>query len=456
MRVIPSALVIAVALALYFAPAPAGALPGVMHAAALIAFAVGMWAFGALPEHIVGLLFLLGAVLTAAAPVPVIFSGFASSTLWLVFGGLIIAEGVRATGLGERIARLTLERFSHDYARALTATVAVAMGLNFVMPATVARVLLLIPILTAVARRMGFQHGSRGYHGILLAAMLATYQCGTAVLPANAPNMVLAGAAETLYGVTLTYGEYLWVQFPVMGLVKGALIVLLALWVFPATPAPRSEAEPLAAPGAAEWRMLAILGVSLVLWATDFLHRVQPGWIALGAGLACVLPGIGVMPVAAFNDRIRFGPYFYIGAILGMGALMQESGLSRAIGDALLAALALRPGEDARNFLLLALTSTLTGLATTNPAQPALLAPIADHIAQAAGWPIKTVLMVLAVGFTTVILPYQVPPVMVGLQVAGIELRETLRFTLLLALASVLLLVPLDCAWWFVIGYFGK
>ncbi len=49
---------------------------------------------------------------------------------------------------------------------------------------------------------------------------MATFQCGTAILPANAPNLVLAGAAETLYNLQLIYAEYLWVQFPVMGLVK--------------------------------------------------------------------------------------------------------------------------------------------------------------------------------------------------------------------------------------------
>ena len=79
----------------------------------------------------------------------------------------------------------------------------------------------MIPILTAVAQRAGFERGSTGYNGICLAAIMTTYQCGTAILPANAPNLVLVGTAETLYGVQLIYAEYLWVQFPVMGILKG-------------------------------------------------------------------------------------------------------------------------------------------------------------------------------------------------------------------------------------------
>jgi len=74
----------------------------------LVCFAVGMWALGVLPEHITGILFMLLAVLLRVASPAVIFAGFTTSTLWLVFGGLFIAEAVQATGLGKRLAGLLL------------------------------------------------------------------------------------------------------------------------------------------------------------------------------------------------------------------------------------------------------------------------------------------------------------------------------------------------------------
>lgn len=446
---------VVLALAVFFADPPAGAAVNAMHVAALVIFAVGFWATGALPEHITGLILLLLAVLTAVAPAAVVFSGFTSATLWLVFGGLFMAEGVRATGLGERIVRLVLERHTGSYPAALSAVVAVAIGLAFVMPATIGRVLLLIPILTALAARMGFEPGSRGRSGLLLAGILSTYQCGTAVLPANAPNLVLAGAAENLYGVHFRYGDYLWVQFPVMGILKGLTIIGMTLLLFPAAPGPGAAPAAHQPMSAQERRMALILAVALAFWATDFLHGVQPGWVALAAGIFCVLPRIGVMPVAAFNDRIKYGPIFYIAAVLGMGGMMIESGLSKAIGSQLLAMIDLERGEHVRNFAIMTALSTFTGLFTTNPAQPALLAPIAGSVAEATGWPISAVLMTLAIGFTTVILPYQVPPVLIGLQVAGIRLDEALRMSVPLALFSLLVLVPLDYLWWRLIGYFG-
>lgn len=282
---------------------------------------------------------------------------------------------------------------------------------------------------------------------------MSTYQCGTAILPANTPNLVLAGASETLYGVRITYAEYLLVQFPVMGLLKAVVIAVLICLLMKEEIQQPDEREVSGTMRSDEWRLAIILLGSLVLWATDFMHGIQPGWIALGAGLLCIFPRIGVMPLAALNDRIRLGPVFYIAAILGLGATISETGLAREMAAVLNSLLNLQPGNDFLNFMLLATMSSMAGLLTTNPVQPALLAPLAGQLAEAANWPLKATLMSFALGFTTLILPYQVPPVAVGLQVAGLSLRTALAFTLPLAAVSLLVLMPLDYLWWKFIGY---
>lgn len=451
-----TALILVVASAIYFLPPPAGVAVNVMHTGALLVLVMGLWAIGTLPEYFVALIFFLLAILLAVATPTVIFSGFASNTLWLVLGGLVIAEAVRSTGLGERIAYVALGNKTLGYRKLVAAAVLVSLILSFLMPATVARILLLLPILAAVAERHGLPRGSIGHTGVMLATMLATFQCGTAILPANAPNLVLAGAAETLYGVQLIYAEYLWAQFPVMGLVKGALIIAMVCWMYPAQTRPASAAAELPPMSVEEMRLAVIVSASLALWATDFLHGIRPGWIALAAAVIAMLPRVGAVPVSIFQDRVRFGTFFYVGAILGLGAVMLESGLSVAIGDALLSVIVLEPGADAVNFGVLSLISTFAGLVTTNPSQPALLSPLAGHFAEATGWPIKAALMTMAVGFSTMILPYQVPPVVVGLQVANISVRTAMRLTVPLAAVSVITLIPLNYWWWQLIGYFGK
>jgi anion transporter len=425
-----------------------------MHAAAVAVFTVGLWAVGSLPEHVVGLLFFTLAMVLAVAPAQVVFSGFASATLWLVLGGLIMAEAANRSGLTRRLASMLFDRYAMSYAQLVVAVVAASVVLAFLIPATVSRVLLLLPIVMALAKRIGFEHDSPGYNGLCLAMIVATYQCGTAVLPANAPNLVLTGSAEALYGVQITYAEYLWIQFPVLGALKSLAIIVFVLWLFPATARSVPSAlviEPLTPE---QRRVAVILVASLVLWATDFLHGIKSGWIALAAGIACLLPRVGVMPVAAFHE-VRLGPYFYVGATLGLGLMMQTTGLSEGLGKLLHGVLPLTAGADFANFIMLSLLATFAGLFTTNPAQPAVLAPLAEYFAQATGWPLKSALMVISMGFTTFLLPYQVPPAMVGLQVGALRMRSMLRLTLPLAAFSLFVILPLQYLWWRVIGLFG-
>jgi anion transporter len=452
-HLIATALAIAAA-ALYFTPTPAGMPANSMHAAAVLLLAIGLWATVALPEHLTGLIFLALCMLLAIAPASVVFSGFASGTLWLVLGGLVIAEAVSATGLGERMATFLFARATLSYQGLIAAAVAVSVLLAFVMPATVARVLLLLPIFAAAGQRLGLAYGSNGQTGLALAAIIVSFQCGVTVLPANAPNLVLAGAAETLYNKPIIYADYLLLQFPVLGVLKAVVVTLLIGKLFPAVTRAPDALQPHQPMSRAERRLTAILIAALVLWATDFLHGIRPGWIALTAAIVILMPRIGVVASDTFPARIKLGNFFYVGAILGFGAVMQESGVGNALGAAMLGVLDVQPGNDMVNFFKLALFGTVTSLLTTNPAQPALLAPLAAQMAEAAGWRIEAALMIAAVGFSTMILPYQAPPVMVGVQVAGIPLRSTLRLTVPLALISIFVLLPLDFLWWRWLGYF--
>lgn len=452
---VATALVFAAAIVVFFLPPPSGYTAQTMHGGALCLLVVGLWAFGTLPEHIVALLFFLLAMLFAVAPANVVFSGFASGTLWLVLGGLILAEAVNRTGLGVRLARYVIGGHALSYRALIAAVVLICSLMCVVMPATVSRILLLLPIMAAVAHRLGLKPGSAGYDGVALAVIMTNYQVGTAFLPANAPNLVLAGAAETLYGITFIYGEWLLVQLPVMGVLK-ALTIIGLIWVlFPDETRAAEDEHTHTAFSAAEKRLTVIVLAAVVLWATDFVHGVHPGWIGLAAGLATLMPYIGVMPVANFNERVKLTPFFYIAAILGLGAVMVETGLSRALSEALQSGLQLERGNDAINFGILALLATAVGGLVTNVAQPALLAPLASHFAEATGWPLKAALMTIVLGFTTAIFPYQVPPMLVGVQVAGLRLRRVLRMTVPLALLSVGVLLPINYLWWRVIGYFG-
>ncbi len=425
------------------------------RAAGLAIIAISLFATARIPEFLTALLFFLVAMLFHIAPAGTVFSGFQSTALWLVFGGLVVGVAINTTGLGRRIAQWLAGCLGGSYAGLVTGMVLVGLTFAFVMPSAMGRTMLLIPIATALADHFGFKPGSNGRTGIVLAATLGSFVPAFAILPANVPNMVLAGMAEGQVSVTLLYGEYLLLHLPVLGIAKAVVLTVLIIRIFPDVPNPsNSRAEETMSAMSAQQRMLAVvLVVMLSLWLTDFVHHISPAWIALGGAFLLLLPGVGVVTAEQFNTKINFGSLFFVAGIIGLGATIQHSGLGGMLGSVLISHLPLNPDSAFAGFMSLSVASTLTGLLTTLPGVPAVLTPLAQEMAQASGLSLQAVVMLQVVGFSTMIFPYQAPPVVMALQLAGESPLRVLKPIALLALVSYFVLLPLDYLWWRFLGW---
>lgn len=454
-----AALALVLSVGLLVIPAPAGMTAEIMYAAALLVFTVGYWATGALPVHLTAMAFFLFAVLIGAAPAGTIFSGFASTAFWLVFGGLIIGLAVERTGLGVRLADALLRLIAGSYRRVIAGVALVGLVLAFLMPSTMGRVVILVPIMAALADRLGYEPGARGRHGIVMATALGTFMPAATILPANVANMVLAGAAETIYGMHIRYMEYLWLHFPVLGLLKWVALIILIAAIYRDSPrsAPVSDrpAGPRRPLSRDEGILSVILGGSLLLWALDYWHGISPAWVALGAGLLCLLPKIALVPLDEFERRMNLSSLVYVAGILGLAAVVDRSGLGKVLADGLVGVTGLAPGDDAGNFATLIGVSTLLGLVTTIGGVPGILTPLAAGVSEASGLSLEAVLMTQVLGFSTVILPYQLPPLVVAMQLGRVPMAVGARLTVALAAVSLLVLMPLDYVWWRLLGYLG-
>ena len=433
---------------------PSGLEPRAAKAAALAVIAVGFWATAALPEHVTAVGFFTLCMLFGVAPANVVFGGFESTALWLVFGGLVIGMAMRHTGLGERVAGGLVRYCASGYGAAIGGLLVISLVLGFLMPSSLGRVTLLMPIAVALAGRLGFESGSNGRIGMVVAVNFGVHVPTFTILPANIPNMVLVGAMEKHYGLTPLYGEYLLLHFPVLGLLKTAVIFGLILWLFPDRVKLGSHAESTTAGRlTADQRNLAIvLALSLGFWVTDFLHHISPAWISLAAGLFCLIPATRMLPPNGFN-AIGFSGLFFVAGIMGLGAMVAETGLGDALIGALLKVLPLAPGQPAGNFATLGLVATILNPITTLPGVPAVLTPLAQQMADATGLPLKTVLMTQVLGFSTILLPYVSAPLVVGMQLGGEPLRHATRLCLWLTVPSILILWPIDYLWWLLLGW---
>ncbi|HEX6144781.1 MAG TPA: SLC13 family permease [Geminicoccaceae bacterium] len=451
-----AALVALAALVIAALPGWLGIRPDLGAPAAVVVLAIGLWASAALEAHITALIVFVVVTWLGIAPPEVIFAGFATPGLWLVFGGLVIAAAIEVTGLGARAARLIAGGLGGSYRRIIYGTVLVCLVLSFLVPAAMGRIVILLPIFLALAPSMGFEPGSRGSQGILLAVTFGTFLPALAILPANLPNMVLLGTMETLYGQGISWFAYFVMHFPVLGLLKAVLIAEVLSRMFQEAPAHGATAreEPAASAWSpAERRLALILGGALLLWASDGLHGVSPGWVALLAGLLCLLPGTGVVGRETFERQINFGSFFYVAGLLGVARLIDASGLGDALGRLLLERLPLDQAAPLASFAAIMGLNVVTSLLTALAAMPAVLTPLAGPIAEQSGLPLQTVLMTQVIGFSTMLLPYQSAPIMVALALARVPLAAGARAGLLIGLLTIVVLVPLQALWWRLLGY---
>jgi len=225
------------------------------------------------------------------------------------------------------------------------------------------------------------------------------------------------------------------------------------LWLLPDRPRPAAATADAPKPMSRDERILtAILVASLALWVTDFLHHVSAAWVSVGAATLCLMPGVNLVALKTLNEKIPISSLIYLGAVLGLGALIDATGVGRVLADALLAVAPLAPGQPATSFAVIVGFSGLVGLATMLPGLVAVTAPLCGSMAQAAGLPVEIVLQMQAVAYSTLLLPYQGPPMVIGMQLAHVGMRPATRLCLVMAAVTVAGLIPLDYFWWRAIG----
>jgi di/tricarboxylate transporter len=196
-----------------------------------------------------------------------------------------------------------------------------------------------------------------------------------------------------------------------------------------------------------------IVTITLAAWATDVFHGIQPGWVAIASALVCLMPGVGVVKAADFRKNASFQTLFFVAAVLAVGNVAAVSGAGALIADGLLALTRFTPGDSVYAYWAFSAIGMVISLFATLPGAIAVLAPFAGEVAQASGLPLISVFMILVNGFSTVFFPYQSAPLLIGIRLGGVTIRDGLRVCLPLAVITVAGLLPLNYLWWGWLGY---
>ncbi len=125
--------------------------------------------------------------------------------------------------------------------------------------------------------------------------------------------------------------------------------------------------------------------ITLALWLADPLQGISPAWIGLGAATICLLPSLELVSPTCRQKDIGHGGLLFLAVLMGLGAIIAEAGLGQAVATAL-----------------------------------TQLPPLADTLALQTGLSRGAVLMTRVVAFSSPLLPYQIPPLIVAKEIGQI------------------------------------
>jgi sodium-dependent dicarboxylate transporter 2/3/5 len=433
---------------------PEGLSPAGLKALGIFGVSLVLWATGALPLGVTGLLAIALIALTGVLERDKVFALFGNEAIFFFLSAFLLAAAVLRSGLSTRIAVFFLRRFGHSPARLLLGLYGTTAFLSFWLPAQ-AVAAMVFPILLEILRALRLTPGESRYGRALCLALGwgAAVGSSATLLGGSRIPLALQIFHETT-GQSIRFSEYFLAAFPLvlaMGLFCWAALLLFY----------RPEVENVARAAEALERRNREMGklTGREMGVGGVVVAAIAGWLAFGheGGLASI--GIAAvvllfaLRLARWKDvegYVNWGIILMYGGAICLGAALYSTGaaawaaqrLGGAWGTTALAAL-----------VAFALLTKLLTEGMSNSGVVAVLLPLGLGVAAQRGFDAKAVAFTVAIvsGFDF-ILPAASPEMALAYSPGFLRVRDVLLPGLLLAAASIGVFWLVARLWWPLLG----
>lgn len=370
--------------------APLGLEDQIKYALAIFLCISMLWTLGSLPLPVTALLVPVLLTFYGIFPTSDALRPFADPVVYLLMGGLIIAEAFRKHGIDRRLAYAVVARFGGDIGKTLLSLMVVAAVLSMWISNT-ATVALLIPVVLGIAANAGPEKGRLSLLFLMGIGMGSAFG-GMATITGSAPNAVASGL---LAQVTVwTFVDWMKVGLP------SSIILILVSWyvllrLFPVKmefldiAAVRKELKELGPLRPGEKKTLAIFIPTVALWIEGARIGSMLGFppsfmsatiVSLSAAVLLFLTR-----TLEWQDArtISWDIFLIIGAGLALGQGLEVSGAAAWMADLLVD---LTGGMHIILIMLVvAAVSVILSNFMSNTATAAILAPVLIGMSLALG-----------------------------------------------------------------------
>lgn len=414
-------------------------IDSIFRVAFLLSFTILCWITSIIPEWLSVFILFAGCSIGKLVPANIYMSGFFSSATWLILAGLILGAMITFVGLDEYIADKIQQIFNKSYNNILLGTLLIGTIFIFLMPSAMGRVLIILPILSAFTKKIGYGKGSREEEGIILIGILSTYLPAFAVLPANVPNNVLLGSMQSLYNIDFTYISYFLDFFIILGLLKLILIYILFLILYRNCKPPLNTFKKDSLSMSSQQKKASfLLVITMILWITEKWHGISVGWVGMIASVICALPGSNLLMKKPLRS-IGFESFFYIAGIVSLGNIARHTEIATKISNYFIEQFSITSMGHYGISILWIILGIIIGLIVTVPGIPAILTPLAANFSEITSLSILTLCKLQVLSFSNIFFPYQAPPLVVALQETGVSKLKTTAICITISIINILI-----------------
>lgn len=330
---------IAVALLIWVAP-----LPGLEGDAkimfALTIMTVIFWATGVAQNgYTAGLLLTLMCILlnhdpdTGGTPIATIFYAWTGTTIWLIVGAYLIANVVKTSGLGDRIAYMYMKSFVTDYKSIIIGIFVLTAVMSLLIPHPWPRAFLIMAVMKVVIESSGIEKDDAVKIGFCVFA--ASVPCSLIFITGDATINPLAAS----YFGGATFAQ--WVLYMGLPAVVASILTLI-LFLIMFKPSKdysvnkdeiQKKLDEMGPMGGVERKTAIWVVIAVVLWATDSIHGIDIGWITLGIGMLLAMPIIGDLNGAKDWSAVPIHVLVFLTAAMAIGKVGGTTGMNAWIAS---------------------------------------------------------------------------------------------------------------------------
>lgn len=296
---------------------------------AITVMAVTIFAFENLDMTIAGTLLPVVYVVSGLAPSSVAFSAWTQSIVWLVLGGILIANALTECGLTQRLSFKCAIVTGGTYNGILWALTLCGLILGVLVPSKAIYPLGAFAYGICIALNLG---NSKASAGIMMCAMFASVLPMMFLFSPNVIMMVNVGLSVTGPINDLSWVDFIKYNWPNLFFMFLMTYVISKLFR-PDTPLEgrkyfEEEYAKLGKMSRKEKIAVVICLVEIAFLMTSNITKIDVGWIFIIFGLLPFFPGVGVAKPDSLK-KVNYGFIIFVASCMGIGAVASHVGVAK-------------------------------------------------------------------------------------------------------------------------------